>query len=103
MVLPALALLVLALTTAAVAASAQIRCVDAAQAGARALARGEAPAAATAVADSLAPRGAAAEHTTRDGQVRFRVTADVPLPGPWHQLRIPVGHTAVALDEGGPP
>ncbi|MGW0659215.1 TadE family type IV pilus minor pilin [Streptodolium elevatio] len=103
MALPAIALVLLALTTVVGAVALQIRCVDAAQAGARALARGEAPADALAVVHELAPRRAVTEHTKRDGRVRVRVTADVPLPGPWHRLRIPVHHTAVAVDEAAPP
>lgn len=103
MALPAIALVMLALTAVVGAVALQIRCVDAAQAGARALARGEAPAEALAAVHELAPRSAVTEHTTRDGRVRFSVTADLPLPGPWHRLRIPVKHTAVAVDEAAPP
>jgi hypothetical protein len=101
MVLPALVLLVLGLTTGVVAAAVQIRCVDAAQAGARAAARGEPAAAAVAAAHNLAPRDARAELGERGGLVRFRVAADVRLPG--LHVRIPVEHTAVVAQEGEAP
>ncbi|WP_436774281.1 TadE family type IV pilus minor pilin [Yinghuangia sp. YIM S09857] len=103
MALPAIALVLLGLTTIVIAVAVHIRCADAAQAGARALARGEAPADALAVVHELAPHASVAEHTKRDGRVRLRVTAEVPLPGPWSRLRIPVEYTAVAVDEESPP
>ncbi|HSA51707.1 MAG TPA: TadE family type IV pilus minor pilin, partial [Yinghuangia sp.] len=62
---PALVLLVLGLATGVAAMAAQIRCVDAAQAGARAAARGEQAAQATAVAEQLAPKEAHMQLTVR--------------------------------------
>ncbi|MCF2529232.1 TadE family type IV pilus minor pilin [Yinghuangia soli] len=102
-VLPALVLLVLGLVAGIAAAAAQIRCVDAAQAGARAVARGESVDAANSAAHGLAPREAQFDAVVRDGTVRFRVTAGIPLPGPWRELRIPVEHKAVvAMEPAGP-
>ncbi|NUU25335.1 MAG: hypothetical protein HOV68_28100, partial [Streptomycetaceae bacterium] len=56
--------------------------------------------AAVAAARTLAPRDAAAELTTRDGTVRFRVATAVRFPG--LDLRIPVEHTAVVATEEPP-
>ncbi|MDI2127925.1 TadE family type IV pilus minor pilin [Yinghuangia seranimata] len=102
-VLPVLVLFVLGLTLAVLAVVAQIRCVDAAQAGARAAARGQPPDAATAAALGTAPRGARTELVAEDGLVRFTVTADARLPGLWSAVHIPVRYSAVAVDEAVPP
>jgi hypothetical protein len=102
-VLPVLVLLVFALTAGVMAAAAQIRCIDAAQAGVRAAARGEPEAVALGAAKAAAPSGARTELTVRDGMVRLRVATDIALPGLWSGWRIPIGHTAVAADEAVPP
>ncbi|WP_443089461.1 TadE family type IV pilus minor pilin [Yinghuangia sp. ASG 101] len=103
MAFPALVLLVLGLLTGVAAMAAQIRCVDAAQAGARAAARGEQTDRAVAAAEGLAPKGARTQLTVRDGEVRFAVTSEVRLPGgPWSRIGFDVGHTAVAADEAAP-
>ncbi|MGW8622312.1 TadE family type IV pilus minor pilin, partial [Streptomyces albidoflavus] len=58
-VLPALVVFLLALVWALLAVAAHIQCVDAARAGARAMARQDPESAAVAVARQAAPRGAA--------------------------------------------
>ncbi|MGX1884486.1 TadE family type IV pilus minor pilin [Streptomyces sp. NPDC055287] len=78
-VLPALVLFTMALVWALMATSAQIQCVDAARAGARAAARQEPEAESVAAARQAAPRGA---HVTigRQGD-QVRVTVEAPTPG----------------------
>jgi hypothetical protein len=75
------------------AGAAQVRCVDAARAGARAAARSETPAEVLRVARAAAPGGAEVSVGRSGDLVRVRVT--VPLP------RFPVALTAEAdaLDE----
>ncbi|MEV4973548.1 TadE family type IV pilus minor pilin [Streptomyces scopuliridis] len=77
---PALAVFALALVWALMAASAQIQCVDAARAGARAAARAEPRAAAVAAARSAAPAGARVA-LGRTGDL-WRVRVEAPTPGP---------------------
>ncbi|MFF8844855.1 TadE family type IV pilus minor pilin [Streptomyces sp. NPDC015127] len=94
--IPALVVFAMALVWALMAASAQIQCVDAARAGARAAARSEPRAAALAAARSAAPTGA---HVTlaRAGDLwRVRVEADAPGPG---GLGLTLGAEAAALAE----
>lgn len=93
MVIPVLVVLTGTLIWGLMAAAAQIRCVDAARAGARAAARSETPAVVREVARRAAPGGARVT-VVRDGDmVRVRVT--VPRP------RFPLTLTAeaAALDE----
>jgi hypothetical protein len=74
-VIPTLLLVAAMLLWGLAAAAAQIRCIDAARAGARAAARAEPDSAALAAARSAAPRDAAVT-LDRDGDfVRVRVTA----------------------------
>jgi hypothetical protein len=82
------------------AAAAQIRCVDAARAGARAAARSEPETTALAAASAVAPRGAAVS-LRRDGDlVRVRVTAQSLGPGRLADvLSVTVGADAAALAE----
>ncbi|MGW1017791.1 TadE family type IV pilus minor pilin [Streptomyces niveus] len=80
MVVPALVVFVAALLWALMAASAQIQCVDAARAGARAAARSEPRAAALEAARSAAPEGAAITMGRADDLWHVRVEA--PTPGP---------------------
>lgn len=76
--LPAMILLAAMLAWGVLAAAAQIRCIDAARAGARAAARGDADPAATARA--VAPSGAAVRIV--HGADTVRVTVEAPYPGP---------------------
>jgi hypothetical protein len=80
-----------------VVVGAQLRCVDAAHTGARALARGESAAAASAAASRIAPSGAAIGVSRADGlvsvEVRVRVRGLRGTPG------IDVHAVATAADE----
>ncbi|MFC9325058.1 TadE family type IV pilus minor pilin [Kitasatospora sp. NPDC057015] len=93
--LPALVLLAAMLVWGVVAAAAQIRCVDAARAGARAAARGDTDA--DALARSAAPPGATVRIAVEGESVR--VTVEAPCPGPGRLvevLSVRLGATAVA-------
>lgn len=83
------------------AATAQLRCLDAASAAARAAARGEAEAVVRSVADEAAPRGAAVQISRSATTVTVTVRSQVrPLDGAG--LRLPgvgVSASAVAADE----
>ncbi|ORT59223.1 TadE family type IV pilus minor pilin [Streptomyces sp. CB03238] len=95
-VLPALVLFTMALVWALMAAAAQIQCVDAARAGARAVARSEPREEAVAAARSAAPGGARVA-VERAGELwRVRVEAPAPGPGP---LRLTLHAEAAALAE----
>ncbi|MFC5723529.1 TadE family type IV pilus minor pilin [Streptomyces gamaensis] len=96
LVLPALVLFGMALLWGLMAASAQIRCVDAARAGARAAARQDPPPAAVAAAGAAAPPGARIAVTREGDLVRVRVEARTAGPGP---LALRVRGEAVALAE----
>ncbi|WP_405585157.1 TadE family type IV pilus minor pilin [Streptomyces sp. NBC_01190] len=93
MVIPVLVGLAALLVWGLLAGAAQVRCVDAARAGARAAARSETPAEVLRVARAAAPEGAEVSVGRTGDLVRVRVT--VPLP------RFPVELTAQAdaLDE----
>ena len=102
MVIPLLVALTGLLVWGVMAAAAQVRCVDAARAGAREAARSEAPADVLQAARAAAPAGARVS-VRREGDM-FHVRITVPAP------RFPVTLTAeaAALDEdavgggGGP-
>ncbi|MEW2068174.1 TadE family type IV pilus minor pilin [Streptomyces sp. NPDC007346] len=95
-VIPVLVAFTMALLWALVAASSQIRCVDAARAGARAVARSEPEAAVLAAARDAAPRGARIT-VGRAGEL-WRVTVEVPTPGP-AALALTLRADAAALAE----
>ncbi|MEU3450358.1 TadE family type IV pilus minor pilin [Streptomyces thermolilacinus] len=78
--MPALVVFTMTLVWGLVAAAAQIQCVDAARAGARAVARSEPEAAAVAVARAAAPDGARVV-VERAGDL-WRVRVEAPAPGP---------------------
>nr|WP_285547288.1 TadE family type IV pilus minor pilin [Streptomyces lavendulae] len=101
-VIPALVLFAALLVWALMAAAAQIRCVDAARAGARVAARSEPVAAAVAAAREAAPARAEVE-VERSGDL-WRVRVAAPAPGPGG-LPVRLGALAVALaeDSVGPP
>ncbi|KOG53732.1 membrane protein [Streptomyces griseoflavus] len=96
LVIPALVLFTGALLWGLMAACAQIQCVDAARAGARAAARSETPAAVDAVARGAAPRGARVAQSRKGDLVQVRVTAAAPGPGP---LALTLRGEATALAE----
>ncbi|MGN9791937.1 TadE family type IV pilus minor pilin [Streptomyces sp. OZ13] len=93
---PALVMFTMGLVWALMAASAQIQCVDAARAGARAAARSEPRAAAVAAARSAAPSGSAVTLTRNGDLWRVRVEADTPGPG---ALDLTLSAEAVAFAE----
>lgn len=95
-VLPVLALFTVTLLWALAASAAQIRCVDAARAGARAAARSEPVAAAEAAARTTAPEGARVS-VTRSGEL-WRVTVEAVAPGP-RGLGLTLRADAAALAE----
>lgn len=95
-VIPALAAFALALLWGLMAAAAQIECLDAARAGARAAARSEAEQAVLAAARSAAPAGARVE-LRRDGDL-WRVRVEAPTPGP-RALALTLSGDAAALAE----
>ncbi|MFF5701978.1 TadE family type IV pilus minor pilin [Streptomyces sp. NPDC012794] len=101
-VIPALVLFAALLVWALMAAAAQIRCVDAARAGARAAARSEPVEVAVAAAREAAPAGAEVQ-LERSGDL-WRVRVAAPAPGP-AVLPVRLGALAVALAEDivGPP
>lgn len=80
MAIPVIVIFALALLWALMAAANQIRCVDAARAGARAAARSEPEAQVREAALSAAPERARVE-VERVGQL-WRVTVAAPAPGP---------------------
>lgn len=96
MTIPVLVVFTLALLWALMAAAAQIRCVDAARAGARAAARSEPEAQVREAALSAAPGRAAVEVRRTGALWRVRVTAPTPGPGP---LAVTLRAEAVASAE----
>ncbi|MGW0313514.1 TadE family type IV pilus minor pilin [Streptomyces flavidovirens] len=78
-VVPALVLFAMTLVWALMATAAQIQCVDAARAGARAAARQEPEGASVAAARQAAPSGARVT-IGREGDL-VRVTVEAPTPG----------------------
>jgi hypothetical protein len=103
-VLPALVLVAVLCVWAVTAIAVHVRCLDAARAGARALARGEAPAAVAASTSRAGPRGAQGGHeAVGEGLVAVEVRARVTFPGPWPGAApgVTVGGRAVAEREDG--
>lgn len=100
--IPALVLFAALLVWALMAAAAQIRCVDAARAGARAAARSEPAGVVVAAAEAAAPSGARVE-LERVGDLWW-VRVEAPAPGPG-AVPVRLGAQAVALaeDSVGPP
>ncbi len=99
--LPVLAILLGMCLWAVGAATAQLRCVDAARAGARAAARGEQLATVEAAARSAAPAGAVVTVRAEGQDIRVTVNArTVPRAGPLARLPgLEVSGTAVAATE----
>ncbi|MGW2270911.1 TadE family type IV pilus minor pilin [Streptomyces yangpuensis] len=102
LVIPALVLFAASLVWALMAAAGQIRCVDAARAGARAASRSEPAEVAVAAARGAAPSGARVE-LERVGDL-WRVRVAAPAPGPAGiPLRLGAQAVALAEDSVGPP
>ena len=104
--MPAVVLLAASGVWAVAAAAAQLRCVDAAGTGARALARGETTAAVSRAVTEVAPAGAVVS-IRRTGELAVvEVRMTVRLPGPWPRAGpgVVVGDRAVAaLEDAGAP
>jgi TadE-like protein len=107
-VLPVLVVVLVAAVWVVAAASAQLRCTDAAREAARALARGDGVATSRSLAVAVAPGGATVGISVEGDLVRVRVSALAPLPAPLGGL-VPaptLGGSAVAMRErplGGEP
>ncbi|WUC97726.1 pilus assembly protein [Streptomyces sp. NBC_00525] len=99
MVIPVLVAFALALLWALMAASAQIRCVDAARAGARAAARSEPAPQVREAALAAAPDGASVEVERTGGLWRVRIAAPTPGPG---RLAVTLRAEAAAAAEDTP-
>ena len=99
LVIPVVVILLATLLAAAAAGLAQLRCIDAARAGARAAARHDDP---HAPAAAEAPAGAQVRVSTAGELVKVRVSAQLTLPLPW-QPRIGVSAESTAQTEPGPP
>ncbi len=95
-VIPTLVLFAAMLMWGLMAACAQIQCVDAARAGARAAARSEAEGSTLAAARAIAPGGARVVVAREGDLVRVRVEAAAPTLGP---LSMTLRGEAVALAE----
>ncbi|WP_376741255.1 TadE family type IV pilus minor pilin [Streptomyces galbus] len=95
-VLPVLVAFAMALVWGLLVVAAQLRCVDAARAGARAAARQEAPDAVVEMTRAAAPRGAEVTVGREGDQVRVVVVARPPL---LRGLPCEVREEAVALAE----
>ncbi|MBT0767362.1 pilus assembly protein [Kineosporia sp. J2-2] len=92
LLMPVLVLFLVAVLAAATAGMAQLHCVDAARAGARAAARHDDP---RPVAAAAGPAGAAVSVAGTGELVTVTVSAQVPLPLPWHpQIGVRARHTA---------
>ncbi|MFF9486093.1 TadE family type IV pilus minor pilin [Streptomyces sp. NPDC014676] len=96
MVLPVLVMLTTALVWGLLVVAAQIRCVDAARAGARAAARQDSPAAVAEVTREAAPPGARVTVSREAEQVRVVVEARPPV---LHGLPFDLREEAVAAVE----
>jgi hypothetical protein len=97
---PALVVFAMALVWALTAASAQIQCVDAARAGARAAARSEPGAAALQAARSAAPEGARV--TLARAADLWRVRVEAPTPGPGALALTLTAEAAAAAEDAVP-
>jgi hypothetical protein len=101
--LPGVALLLAAVLSAGTAATAQLRCADAARSAARLAARHESPAVVAGAARAAGPAGAQVQVSVAGDLVRVRVWAEVSLPLPGHPA-LAVGAASTArLEESGPP
>ncbi|MFI8204782.1 TadE family type IV pilus minor pilin [Streptomyces sp. NPDC085937] len=104
LVLPVLVLFVTALVWGLLVVSAQIQCVDAARAGARAAARQDPPDAVVEVAREAAPAGARVTVSRDADQVRVTVAARAPmlrgLPFELREEAVAAAEEAVAMAPG---
>jgi hypothetical protein len=101
--LPVLVVVLVACVWVLASVGAQLRCLDAARAGARAAARGDAPAAVRLTAERLAPADAQVVVSARDGLLEVVVRAEVRPFGPALRVlpALPVSGRATAAPEPG--
>jgi Flp pilus assembly protein TadG len=92
--LPGMALLLAAVLAAGSAATAQLRCIDAARSAARLAARHESQSSVLAAGRSAAPAGALIQVSEAGDQVRAQVRAEISLPLPG---RPALGMSAVSV------
>ncbi|GAA1006753.1 MULTISPECIES: TadE family type IV pilus minor pilin [Streptomyces] len=103
MVLPVLVFVVTTLVWGLLVVLAQIQCVDAARAGARAAARQDPEGAVVRAAREVAPRGAKVTVTRRGDHVHVVVVADPPGRGVLLPFRLREEAVAEAEDTAGTP
>lgn len=101
LLLPGLVALLAFLLSALVAGGVQLRCLDAARAGARVAARGESTQAVAAAALAVLPAASVSTGSTGAGLLQVRVTRQVQVPGLGRWWTWTVGSTAVAAAEAG--
>ena len=102
MALPGVVLVAVALLATGQAAIGEVRCTDAARAGARLAARGEPASAVAAETIRLAPPGAQVAVSRTGDQVRVSVSSPLGAPAPsW--ARLTMRASAVASVEGADP
>ncbi|HEU4674867.1 MAG TPA: TadE family type IV pilus minor pilin [Motilibacteraceae bacterium] len=101
LLLPGLVALLAFLLSALAAGGVQLRCLDAARAGARVAARGESAQAVAAAALAVVPAASVSTGTSGSGLLQVRVTRQVRVPGLGRWWAWTVGSTAVAAAEAG--
>jgi hypothetical protein len=95
MTLPGVVLVAVALLVTGQAAIGEVRCTDAARAGARLAARGESDAAVVAEASRLAPSGARVTLSRNGSQIVVSVSSALGAPAPsWAGLTLHASATA---------
>lgn len=99
-VLPVLLFVLAGAVAVVTVLGAQLRCVDAAREGARAVARGEADVAVRRLVDRLAPAGAVTRVSGDDEEARVTVTVRVAPIGPL-PFEVTLSAAAVAVREPG--
>ena len=99
--LPAVVVLTALCVSAVGAAALHLRCLDAARAAAREVARGEASSSVVAAARDRVPGAAVEVREVGHGLVAVEVTARAGLAG-WGGAGVEVGGEAVAVSEGTP-
>lgn len=102
--IPALLLVLVVALSAITTVTDQIRCVDAARATARALARGDVEGAALGVGRRLAPPGAAFSVSGSSGEVAVEVTSAPAAGLRWLGSKVsPSGHAVAVREDLDPP
>lgn len=100
--LPAVGLVLVLALSAVSTVSDQVRCIDAARAVARAVARGDADSAAVALGRRLAPAGARIDVSSAGGAVAVTVSGSpAPALGWLGDRAVPVGTAVAAREDDG--